>query len=283
MIVIARLFYLFFFCFRYNSSMKNIILLISFTLGLFASEYYSKAEPYRLYTLQSNVIGLVVKADENLEGKKLLSQEFIIIDDDLDKKELASLKEKKVNYEKSLELNNKMAKNLLVMIDRKNENYERIKDLPIKSSVEKDKEFFDLSNTQNQQLSTLEKIETIYAQLSDTKLRIEQLKRTIEEKHISAPEMILYKLHVKKGQVVSKGMNLAEVADIQKAKLTIFLNTDELIDINKKIIYINDEKTQYKIDKIWPLSDSEHISSYKTEILVEAPKQFSQLYKIELK
>ena len=260
-----------------------MILLMSLLLSLWANEYYSKAEPYHLYTLQSNVAGLVVKADENLEGKKLGSGAFIIIDDDLDQKELVYLKQKKVSYEKSLELNEKMNENYSIMIQKKNENYERIKNLPIKSSVEKDKEFFDLSNTQNQQLSTLEKIETIHTTLSDTALRIEQLKRSIKDKHISAKNRVLYSLDVKKGQVVAPGMNLAVVADVSKAKLTIFLNADDLKNIKSKTIYLNGEKTAYKIDKIWPLSDAEHISSYKTEILIKAPKQFSQLYKIEFK
>jgi len=260
-----------------------MILLMSLLLSLSANEYYSKAEPYHLYTLQANVAGLVVKADENLEGKKLRGGNFIVIDDELDQKELAFLKEKKASYEKSLELNVKMNENYTVMIEKKNENYERIKNLPIKSSVEKDKEFFDLSNTQNQQLSTLEKIETIHTTLSDTALRIAQLKRNIKDKHISAKNRVLYSLDVKKGQVVAPGMNLAVVADVSKAKLTIFLNADDLKNIKNKTIYLNDEKTAYKIDKIWPLSDAEHISSYKTEILIKAPKQFSQLYKIEFK
>ncbi len=260
-----------------------MILLIILALSLSANEYYSKAEPYRLYTLQSNVSGLVIKADENLEGKKLSDVSFIIIDDELDQKELLYLKEKKVSYEKSLELNIQMNDNYLIMIEKKNANYERIKDLPIKSSVEKDKEFFDLSNTQNQQLSTLEKIETIRTTLSDTSFRIAQLQRSINDKHIKAKNLVLYTLDVRKGQVVAPGMNLAVVADVSKAKLTIFLNSDEIDDIHTKTIFLNGKKTEYKIDKIWPLSDSEHISAYKTEILIKSPKQFSKLYKIEFK
>lgn len=250
---------------------------------MFASEYYSKAEPYAFYTLQANVSGLVLMADERMEGKRLGNKNFILLDDELNKKELSSLLQKKINLKKSLELNKKMSKNLSIIIQKKNTNYERIKDLPIKSNVEKDKEFFDLSNTQNQELSTLEKIETINSQLQDTKFRIEQLKRFIKDKHISAKDMVLYKLYVKKGQVVANGMNLAEIADVSKAKLTIFLNQDEIQEVDRKDIYLNGKLTSYKIDKIWPLSDSEHISSYKTEILIEAPKQFSQLYKIEFK
>lgn len=263
--------------------MKNILLILLFCTSIWASEYYSKAEPYGFYTLQANVAGLVVMADETMEGKKLSNKNFILLDDELNKKELSSLLQKKINLKKSLELNKKMSQNLSSIIAKKNRNYERIKDLPIKSNVEKDKEFFDLSNTQNQELSTLEKIETIHSQLQDTEFRIVQLKRFIKDKHISANGMVLYKLYVKKGQVVATGMNLAEIADVNKAKLTIFLNQDEIRKIEKKDIYLNGEQTLYKIDKIWPLSDSEHISSYKTEILIEAPEQFSQLYKIEFK
>ncbi len=264
-------------------TMKNILICLSLSLTLSASEYYSKAEPYRFYTLQSNVQGLVLKADEQREGRILNGEAFVVIDDELDQNELRLLKQKKKNLEKSLGLNQKMAQNLSRMIEKKNINYARIKDLPIKSNVEKDKEFFDLSNTQNQELSTLEKIETVESQLSDAKLRLVQLKRTIEDKYLKAEGMVLYKLHVKKGQVVSPGMSLADVADISKAKLTIFLNADELEGIQSKKVYLNDSQTQYKIDKVWPLSDAEHISSYKTEIVIDAPKQFSQLYKIEFK
>jgi len=263
--------------------MKKILLCFALSIVLTASEYYSKAEPYRFYILQSNVQGLIVKADEDKEGTVLQNEAFIVIDDELDQKELKLLEQKKKNLEKSLELNTKMAQNFSRMIEKKNINYERIKDLPIKSNVEKDKEFFDLSSTQNQQLSTLEKIETIQSQLSDTKLRLAQLKRSIQDKYLKAKGMVLYKLHIKKGQVVAPGMNLAEVADISKAKLTIFLNADELEGVKSKKVYLNDKQTQYTIDKIWPLSDTEHISSYKTEIVIDAPKQFSQLYKIEFK
>ncbi|MBE0497707.1 MAG: HlyD family secretion protein [Campylobacterales bacterium] len=263
--------------------MKNIILWIAISVYAMGSEYYSKAEPYRFYTLQASVSGLIVKADENMEGKILSNEAFIIIDDEIDRKELNLLDEKKSNLQRSLELNKKMAANLEMIISRKNENYERIKDLPIKSTIEKDKEFFDLANTQNQLLSTLEKIETIASQLNDTQLRLEQLRYSLKKKHLEAKGMVLYKLYAKKGQVVAPGMNLAEVADITKAKLTLFLNSDELDGVREKKIYLNDKASEYTIDKIWPLSDEEHISSYKTEILIDAPKQFSALYKIEFK
>jgi hypothetical protein len=263
--------------------MKKILLYLSLGLGLWASEHYAKAEPYRYYLLQANVTGQVLFADESLEGKQLGKTPFIRIDDELDKKELQLLKAKKKNLKKSLTLNEQMAENLSVIIEKKRVNYERIKDLPIKSNIEKDKEFFDLSASQNQYLSSLEKIETLRSQLSDTRLRMVQLEKSITDKSIRADKMVLYKLHVKAGQVVSSGMNLAEVADVSKAKLTIFLNQESLASIHDKTIYLNGEKTAYQIDRIWPLSDDEHISAYRSEIIIEAPKQFSSLYKIEFK
>lgn len=259
------------------------MLFILFSVFVYATEFYSKSEPFSVYKLQSNVSGLVIKADENLEGKVLSTSEFIVVDDYLDKKELVNLKDKKVSYEKSLKLNIKMSKIFKIMIEKKNLNYEKIKNLPIKSSIEKDKEFFDLSSTQTQELSSLEKIQTIKTQLSDTNFRIEQLEKSIKDKHIKAPEMVLYKLFVKKGQFVSMGATLAELADISRSKLTIYLNSDEIVDAKEKSIYLNGNKTKYKINKIWPLSDSEHISSYKTEIIIDAPSRFSKLYKIEFK
>jgi chromosome condensin MukBEF ATPase and DNA-binding subunit MukB len=90
---------------------------------LSASEYYSKAEPYHFYTLQSNVQGLVVQADEEKEGRVLKKGAFVIIDDELDQKELKLLKQKKKNLEKSLKLNQRMAHNLARMIEKKNINY----------------------------------------------------------------------------------------------------------------------------------------------------------------
>ena len=48
----------------------------------------------------------------------------------------------------------------------------------------------------------------------------------------------MYSLFVKVGKVVNKATPLAKIADISKAKLTIYLDKTDLIDIDKKTIYI---------------------------------------------
>ena len=80
------------------------------------------------------------------------------------------------------------------------------------------------------------------------------------------------------------GMALAQIKDLSRAKLTLFLEDDELQSIKNKKIYINGKPTNYKIDKIWSVADDKFISSYRAEIIIPKPKyKFSKLLKVELK
>ena len=80
------------------------------------------------------------------------------------------------------------------------------------------------------------------------------------------------------------GTPLAELKDLTSAKLVLFLEADELKDIKRKTIYINDKATDYKVSKIWVVTDKKFISSYRTEIIIKNPKEsFSKLLKVELK
>ena len=48
-------------------------------------------------------------------------------------------------------------------------------------------------------------------------------------------------------------------------------------------MYINGEKTSYKVDRLLTIADSKNISKYKAQIVIKAPNIFSKLAKIELK
>jgi hypothetical protein len=62
------------------------------------------------------------------------------------------------------------------------------------------------------------------------------------------------------------------------------LDNSELEDIYQKIVYLNDKKTEYKIDKIWKMADEKFISSYRAEIIIASPSEsFSKLMKVEIK
>jgi len=262
---------------------KLLTIWIFFLGSLFAKEHYAKVEPYMTLTLSSNVSGQVLFVDEAKLGSVLGEKAFIDIDDTLDVAELKSIEQKIVLLEETLKLNKTIIENYEMMLERKEKNFERVNALKIKSSVEKDREFYDVVATQNQYISTKKEVENLKIQINDLKLRKTQLHKTLKDKHLSAKGYVLYATLVKTGQYVNPSTPLAELADISKAKLTLYLNPEELEGIEKKSVYIDGKKTDYKVDRLWPIADAQHLSSFKAEIVIDAPKYFSQLLKVELK
>lgn len=267
-----------------RSNVSRVVILLLLPLfSLLAKEYYSKVEPYEIRTIASNVSGLVTYVDEEDEGQRLGKKEYIKIDDELDNVELKKSDAKIALLRNTLELSEEIVANYAQMLEKKERNYDRVKDLKIKSTVEKDKEFYDLVTTRNQYVTTQKEMENLKLQINDLELRQAQLRRSIRDKHLSAPGFVLYRLMVKEGQVVNPSTPLAEVADVTRAKLTLYLNEADMIDADKKIIYLDGKKSPYKVDRLWKIADSVYMSSYRAEIIIDAPKQFSRLMKVELK
>ena len=94
---------------------------------------------------------------------------------------------------------------------------------------------------------------------------------------------MIYKTYVNEGDFVNIGAPLVDAYDISKGKLTIFLSKEDVEKAPSSVMYINDKATKIKIDKVWKVVDTQNISSYRTEIIVPAPKRFSELLKIEFK
>lgn len=262
---------------------KLFLSLVLSAVSLMAKEYYAKVEPYEIRTIASNVSGQVLYADEKEEGKVLGKKAYIQIDDELDRVELKQVREKIKLLKNTLALNAEMAKNYVAMLEKKQRNYDNIKALEIKSTIEKDKEFYDLVTTQNQAIATQKEIDNLKVSINDLTLREAQLRRSIKDKHLSARGYVLYRLVVKEGEVVNPGMALAEIADVRKAKLTVYLNAEDMKGAKRKTLFINGKKSGYTIDRLWTIADSQHLSSYKAEIIVDAPERFSDLVKVELK
>ncbi len=264
--------------------MKKISLILALLASsLLAKDYYAKVEPYEMYNISSNVGGEVIMVNESFEGQILGSKPYILIDSSLDKKELKAVTLKLTLLKDMIKANNKLIKNYEEIVKRKQENYNRIKDLDIKSQSDKDREFYDLVSSQNQYISTLKEIDNLKTQEADLTFRSSQLNKSIKDKTLNAKGKMLYKLEVKKGQVVNVTTPLAKIADISKAKLELFLSYNELEDIKNKTVYIDGKKTSYKIEALWDVADEKHLSSYKARIIVKAPKQFSKLVKVEFK
>jgi len=261
---------------------KILALILLTSSFLFSKVYYSKVEPYELRNISSNVSGLVEFIDEDMIGKKLSTKAYIRIDAELDVKELNAIKDKLVYLRETVVVNENILENLKKSLLRKRENYKQIENLKIKSRIEKDREFYDLVSSENSYLGTQKEINTLKTQITDLKLRQDQLSRSVKDKNLSAKGFVLYSIDVKVGQVVGMSTPLAKIADISKAKLTIFLDESDVIGAKSRVIIIDGKKTNYKISRILNIADSKNISKYMAQIIINSPKIFSRLAKIEL-
>ena len=250
---------------------------------LFSKVYYSKVEPYEVLDISSNVSGLIIFTDDNMLGKKLSYTPYIKIDAELDNKELQYTQEKLSTLREIVTTNESILDNLEKSLKKKRENYKRIESLKIKSVVEKDKDFHDLVSSENQFLSTQKEIQNLKVQIIDLKLKAAYLSRSLSDKNLSAEGLVLYNILVKTGQVVGIATPLAQVADTSKAILTIYLDEEDMLNVKDKTVYIDGEKTSYKISRLSRIADSKNISKYMAQIITKAPKLFSKLSKVELR
>ncbi|OHE17777.1 MAG: hypothetical protein A2525_03415 [Sulfurimonas sp. RIFOXYD12_FULL_36_11] len=263
--------------------MKIFISIFFIITMSYAKVYYAKVEPFELREISSNISGLVVYADENLIGKRLADKPYIKIDSEIDQKDLRSVKEKLIYIKSIIEINEAVLVNLEESLGKKRENYKKIEPLKVKSSVEKDREFYDLMTSENLYLSIRKEIQNLKIEISNLKLREAQLERNISDKNLTAQNFILYEILVKAGQVVGVATPLAKVADDSKALLTIYLDEQDVLNAKKSTLYIDGEKSPYKISRLLNIADGKNISKYMAQIIIESPKLFSKLVKVELK
>lgn len=263
--------------------MKIITLFFLFSTILFSKVYYSKVEPYEIRNISSNVSGIILFVDEKSLGKKLSNKPYIEMDSELDRDELRFTVSKIAYLKETVVLNEKILKNLQLSLNKKRENYKQVEGLKIKARVEKDKEFHDLVISENSYLTTQKEIINLKNQITDLELREAQLKRSIADKRVQAQGFTLYALDVKVGQVVTPSTPLAKVVDTSKALLTIYLDEEDVEGAQERVIYIDGEKTQYKITRLLSIADSKNISKYMAQITIKAPAIFSKLAKVELK
>mgnify|MGYP000216977370 FL=1 len=234
----------------------KIFLLLLTPLLLFAKVHYAKVEPYESVILKSAVSALVMDVDLDAEGSLVDQKRVIYLDDHLDKINLKTSKE-----------------NLLILhetLKRQESYFRRIDKLKTASTTQKDNAFYSFASAKTQYL--------------DMQYKIAQLEDSIEKKSIVLQHMYLYEIMVRKGDYVAPGSSLARVVDTNRAKLVLFLEPSELEQLEQKTVYLNGEKTAYKVDKVWRVADEKFISSYRAEIYIPAPEgSFSKLMKVEIK
>jgi len=244
--------------------MKYILYLV---LAVFAFSYEAKVEPFDVYKIKSSVAGKIVKSNKTLEAKTINNVVIAKIDD---KQNIIDLK--------NLTLQAKILKEEIAnqneTVKRKKTVYEKYKRLKTKSQTQKDLKFYDYTASLNQLLN-------LKSQLNNTLANIEKLKDIIDKKSIKANGYV-YKVYVNKGDYAAPGMLIADVYDVSKQKLTIFVPIDEIDSIKNKKIYINSKPSGFKIYKIWNVPDSQYVTSYKVELIGNGLK-FGEIVKIEFK
>ncbi len=235
--------------------MKYLILISAFINILFANEFYAKLEPVDSFKVKSSVSGKVIFTNDKIEGKKANNSVVVKLDSQVNKIELKQMESK-------LESINEM-------IRVEENNYKRILKVSSKPGFEKD----------------LQKLKVINLKINkaDLLVRIASLKDIIKNKRLTEKNNYIYNIAVKKGDYVNPGTLLYESKDLSKGKLKIFIPISDVETIKNKKIYLNGKATNLKIEKLFQVADSNHISSYKAVILVPKPREFSKLVKIEFK
>ncbi len=236
--------------------MKKIIssLLLLSSMS-FATSYFAKVEPINSYNIKSSVSGKVIFANDSLESKTVTDEMIIKIDDAVNKIDLAQSQLKLEN----MKLIQKLEEDTL----------ERFKKVSSKSKFDRDNQKIVILNT----ASTINDLET----------KIATLKDTIKNKNLREKNSYIYDVAVEVGDYVSPGTPLYTAMDLSKGKVEIFIPIDEAATIKDKEIYIDDKKSDLKIAKLYNVADTKHISSYKCEIVIPNPQEFSKLVKIEFK
>lgn len=243
--------------------MKKMIVLLA--VILFA--YDAKVEPYEVYKIKAAASGEVVYANKKAESKLLDNVLIVKIDDTKDKINLR-------NLNSQIELLKSQIKNQQEIVNRKYAIYKRYKNLRTKSQEQKDAKFFDYVNAKNALLNLKTQLANLTAQRDSTL-------DTINKKNIKV-NGYLYKIYVTAGDFVTNGKEVAEVDDVSKQKLTIYVPIDKIEEIKNKSVYINGSLSDFKIEKIWIVPDSKYVTSYRVD-LVGSGLRFGEIVKVEFK
>lgn len=234
----------------------KILLMFFFLIGsIFANEYYAKIEPIQSYVVKAATSGEVIYTNDDIEGKFAKNSVIVELNSTVDRVDLEQTQNK-------LQLFNQM-------IEIEQNNYERLKKVTTRSDFDKDSQLLKSINLQSTK--------------ADLIIKIAQLKETIAKKRLVENNLYIYSISVKKGDYVNAGTLLYEAKDLSKGKLEVYIPIADAKEIQQKQIYLNDEASNLKISKIYKVADAKNISSYKVEIIIDEPKEFSSLVKIEFK
>ena len=241
--------------------MKYFTLVLITLSYLFADYYMGNIEPYQKHIVQSEVPGIVTFTDLKDEFSYIKKSKLIVKLDPTDENIVINNLEEKIKLLKktiSIRQDNLNSKSKIRQISKYELNGEKLALLNTKLS------------------------------LTSAKLELALKKHLRQKKLFFLSDGYLGKIFVRNYQFVGPGGKVFEYYDFDKSKIEIYLPADEVANIQNKEIFINDKKSsEWKIEKISKVKDSQKISSYFVRLVkrnlkpVEA--KFGNLVKIEFK
>lgn len=241
--------------------MKKILTfaLLSFTT-LFAKEYMAQIKAYEMYEIKSQTSGVIKTINKNLESKYIKDKKILIKIDSKD--EEIELEKNRVSYEIQKEI-----------VKIKEQNYKAKKRISQLSQYDKN----------NEKLSFLE----AKKELTTIIQTIKKLQNEISKKTFNISNRYVDTIFVDKDEYVNVGDKLYYSYDISKLKISLFLSQEEIKNIDSKTLYIENKKSNFKVDKIHKIKDENKISRYKVEFIKDNTEEenyfFDKVVKVEIK
>lgn len=239
--------------------MKNLILVCISVVVLNATEYFGKIEPYESFTISSEYPGKIVYVNDLKEYSYLDTKTSILKIDTQDERiQLRTLKNSSTLYEDIIRIRATNYKN--------------------KSHVK--------------QLSGYDKNQEKLIWI-ESKLMLENIKRDIKikqneinKKEFSIKEKYLSEIYVALGEYVDIGTKLYTIHDFSKSKIEVYIRHSDFQKLKEKQVYINSAKSNFSVEKISQVNDTERISTYKVVLSsVNKLRQeyYGKIVKVEFK
>ncbi|VAY86971.1 hypothetical protein MNB_ARC-1_954 [hydrothermal vent metagenome] len=218
--------------------MIKILAILLFSLKLLATSYMGKIEPKNIVVVKSEVSGIVKQVKQNARYNFVKNDNLVLLDTAKLDIEVNSLTKEVQNQKKVFKI--------------KEKRYKSKAKISTISNYEKAQE----------ELAMRQALQNLYG--LSKQLKLKQLE---QKKHIfSIKNKYVGNIYVRENDFVSMGSMIMDIYDISESKITIFVSRNDIENIKDKDIYIDGNKSDYKITFISKITDKIYISSYKVEI-----------------
>jgi len=241
--------------------MNKILIFILFSFSsLFAREYMTQINPYERIEIKSQSSGVVTYVNKKAESKYIKDKNLLIKIDS---------KDEQIELQREKEFL-KVQKEIVKIREKNHHSKQRVVRM---SKYEQD----------NEKLLFL----ASKKELARTIQNIKKLQNEINKKTIEVQNKYISEIFIKEGEYVITGAKLFNMYDISKVKIELFLTQKEIENLDKTTLYVNGEKSHFKVNKINKIKDEVKVSRYKVRFVKQNEVLdnyfFNKIVKVELK